>query len=135
MPGVLAEMVWISDVTVKFFDEDAGAVSVGKGGVQVDDGDSGIDQKDAADVGAGAENVGRGLVEIEREQGAQKFFGALLASGRQRNQSRLGAQAAIVIVRDVKGDALGGSGDRRGERAGVGEATGVAAAVFRMCQA
>ncbi len=119
----------------QFFDQDAGAVSVGEGGVQVDDGDSGIDQKDAADVGAGAEHVGRGLVEIEGEQGAQKFFGALLASGGQRNQGRLGAQAAIVIVRDVEGDALGRSGDGGASGRVSVAATGVAAADLRMCQA
>ena len=51
----------------EFLDQHAGAVSVGEGGVQVDDGDAGIDQVDAANVGAGPENVRRRLVEVERD--------------------------------------------------------------------
>jgi len=108
----------------QILDQHAGAVRVGKGAVQVNDGDSGIDQKDTVDVGAGAKNVGRGLVEIARQQGPQKFFGTLLASGGQRNQGELGAQGAIV------GPATGGAKGRVSV-----EATGVAAAVFRMFHA
>ena len=50
----------------EFFGENAGAVAVGEGGVDVDDGESGIDEVDAANVGAGRERVRRRLVEIER---------------------------------------------------------------------
>ena len=56
-------------------------MGVGEGGVEVDDGDSGVDQEDSADVGAGAEDVRRGFVEVDGEDGAEEFFGALLASG------------------------------------------------------
>src|SRR5271156_3312082 len=38
----------------EFFDQDAGAVTVGEGGVEVDDGESGIDQVDVANFRSGA---------------------------------------------------------------------------------
>ncbi len=41
----------------ELFAEDAGAVLVGEGGVEIDNGDSGIDEVDAADVGGGSERV------------------------------------------------------------------------------
>jgi hypothetical protein len=94
-------------------------VGVGKGGVQVDDGYAGIHQKDAADIGAGTQDVGRRLVEIQREQGSEKFLGALLPAGGQRNLGGLGPQAAIVIVRNVERDSLGRTGDRRRQRSRI----------------
>ena len=49
---------------------DAGAVRVGKSGVQVNDGFAGIDQEHASHFGSGADQVGRRLIQIERDQGA-----------------------------------------------------------------
>ena len=55
----------------EIFDKDSGAVAVGEGGVEIDDCDAGVDQENAADVGAGGKSVGRGFVEIDGEQGAE----------------------------------------------------------------
>ena len=73
---------------------------IGEGGVEVDDGDSGIDEKNAAHIGAGTEHVGRRLVEIGRQQSAHKLFRALLASGGHGNLGRFGAEYAFIVVRD-----------------------------------
>jgi len=63
----------------EFFGENAGAMAVGERGIDVDDGESGIDEIDAANVRAGRKWVRRRLVEIEGDKGTEDFFGALLA--------------------------------------------------------
>jgi hypothetical protein len=54
----------------EFFDENTGAVSIGEGGVEIDDGDAGVNEENAADFRAHAENVGRRFVKVVRDQGA-----------------------------------------------------------------
>ena len=58
----------------EFFREHAGAVAVGESGVDVDDGEAGIDEIDAANVGAGRKRVRRRLIEIERDAGREAIL-------------------------------------------------------------
>src|SRR5436305_1050067 len=99
-------------------------MGIGEGGIQVDDGGSGVDEEDATDFGSGTEQVGRGLVEIEGDEGAKEFFGALLASGGERDAGRFGAQRPVFIVSDEESYSLSGSSDGRGQGAGIGGGDG-----------
>lgn len=100
--------------------ENSGAVTVGEGGVEVDDGDSRIDKEDASDFGARSQRVRRGLVEIQREQGAEQFLGTLLPSGGQGDLSGLRTQGAIFIMGDEERDLFGRPRHWRSERTSVG---------------
>src|SRR5258706_3602023 len=97
----------------QFFRQNAGAVAVGEGGIEVDDGQAGVDEVNAADVGALRDRVRRGLVEIKREKGAEQFFGALLAHARQRDAGGLRVEHANVVIGNEEGYLLGRSGHRR----------------------
>ena len=95
----------------EFFSQDARAVAVGKGSVNVDDGEARIDEVDAANVGSRWKRVRRSLVEIEGDEGAKQFFGALLANRGHRDLSGLRAEDADVVVSDEESNPFGGSGD------------------------
>jgi len=82
----------------KFFDEHAGAVSVRESGVDVDDGEAGVDEVDTADVGAGWEWVRRRFDQIESDEGAKHFFGALLTDRGHGNLRRLGSEYSDVVI-------------------------------------
>ena len=52
----------------EFLDQHARTVSIGKGGIDVDDSEAGIDQVNAANVGTGWQRMRRRLVEIESKR-------------------------------------------------------------------
>src|ERR1700736_783062 len=56
----------------EIFHENSRAVTVGESSIEVDDGDSGIDEEYAPHFGAKRERVRRRLFEIQREQGAEQ---------------------------------------------------------------
>src|ERR1700736_2569316 len=62
----------------KFLDQNAGTVSIGKGGVEIDDREAGINQVHAANLGAHPYGMRLRLVEIKRKQNPKQFFCALL---------------------------------------------------------
>src|SRR5208282_2291977 len=59
----------------ELFAENAGAVLVDEGGVEIDEGCSGIDEVDGADIGCGGEGMGGSGQLVEAQQGAEEFFG------------------------------------------------------------
>src|SRR5579872_6410988 len=60
-----------------------------------------------------------GLAHIDVEQGAEKFFGTLLAPRRQGYTSRFGMQRPGFVVRDVECHLLAGAGGRGRDRLGA----------------
>src|SRR6266849_8264882 len=60
--------------------ENAGAVLVGEGGIQIDDGRTRIDEVDAADVRGWSQRMRRSRLLVDAQQRAQQLFGSLLAS-------------------------------------------------------
>src|SRR5579863_523869 len=73
---------------------------VGEGCVDVNDGESGVDQVDTANIGTRRQRVRRRLVQIKGQEGAEQFLGSFLTDGRQGNLRALGMQYARVVVSD-----------------------------------
>ena len=117
----------------KFLDQNAGTVSIGKGGIKIDDREAGINQVHAANLGANADGVRRRLVEIKRKQSTKQFFSALLAAGGQRDPGRLRTENAGIVIGYEKRQLLGGAGRGGSQRTSVrsGDGDGGASAFLR----
>ena len=81
--------------------ENAGAMLVGERGIQIDDGGARINQVDAADVRGRSQRMGGAGLLVDAQQGAQQFFGSLLASSGKRNLRRSGAEHAGGVIRHI----------------------------------
>ncbi len=73
---------------------------IGEGGIQVDDGKSRRYHVYRVHIRSRTQRVRRIFPEIDFEQRAQQFLGALLACGRQRNVSGLRVQRSRIVVRN-----------------------------------
>ncbi len=108
----------------EFFGEDAGTVTVGEGGIDVDDGEAGVDEVDTANLGPRGQGMRGRFVEIEGDESTENFFGALLADRRHGDLSRLSVEDADVVVGHVQSNGLGGTGDWRNYGTDVGGGDG-----------
>src|ERR1700716_798402 len=100
--------------------ENAGAVLVGKGGIQIDDGRAWIDQVDAANVRRRGQRMGGARLLVDAQQRAQQLLRSLLESSGKRNLRGAGAEQTGVVIRYIQSHRLrrtGGWGSDR-ERAG-----------------
>src|ERR1039458_3784248 len=72
--------------------ENAGAMLVGEGSIQIDDGRARSDQVDGADVRRQSQRMGSARLLVDAQQCAQQLLGSLLASSGKRNLRRSQAQ-------------------------------------------
>ena len=71
IPGTFTPSVFHERVHGELLGENAGAVLVGEGSVQIDDGGSRIDQVDGADVGCGRQRMGGAGLLVDAQERAQ----------------------------------------------------------------